>query len=91
VRSIKPTKRFARDLRRMQRRGKALEKLQRIVDALATEEPLPHNARPHLLAGDWRGKMDCHVEGDWVLIYELVDDDLILHATGTHQDLFKGY
>lgn len=91
MRSIKPTNRFARDLRRMRRRGKAIAKLQHIVDALADDKPLPHNARPHPLTGDWKGKMDCHVEGDWVLIYEIVADDLILHATGTHQDLFKGY
>lgn len=75
----------------MQRRGKDVQKLKRIVEALAADSPLPHNARPHPLTGEWKGKMDCHVEGDWVLIYELHPNELALHATGTHQDLFKGY
>ena len=75
----------------MKRRGKDLSKLARILDALTTDTPLPHNARPHALTGEWSGEMDCHVEGDWVLIYELHPGSILLLATGDHSDVFKGF
>ena len=73
----------------MLKRGADEKKLAAIIEALATDAPLPPRARPHMLAGDWKGFMECHIAPDWLLIYQLVDDELILIRTGTHADLFR--
>ena len=82
------TTRFERDLKRSRRRGKDLDKLWAVVDRLLTEKPLgPHN-RAHRLASDGSGSWECHIEPDWLLIWHLDDDILVLVRTGTHSDLF---
>ena len=63
--------RFRRDLRRMKRRGKDLEKLKSVVRLLVEEQPLPERNRDHNLVGDWSGYRDCHIEPDWLLIYKI--------------------
>ena len=73
----------------MLKRGADEKKLVIIIEALATDASLPPQARPHMLAGDWKGFMECHIAPDWLLIYQLVDDELILIRTGTHADLFR--
>ena len=82
---------FAKGIKRQQKRGKNLHKLQRIINVLLEDAPLPANARPHKLKGEWQGFWECHIEGDWLLIYSYEDEALILHATGSHQDLFKKF
>ena len=69
--SPQETTRFRRDLRRMRRRGKDLEKLKRVVRLLVAEEPLEVRRRDHALVGEWLGYRDCHVEPDWLLIYKV--------------------
>ena len=63
------TTRFRRDLRRMRRRGKDVQKLQAIVRLLVQEQPLAPRHRDHPLGGDWLGYRDCHIEPDWLLTY----------------------
>ena len=60
-----------------------------VVTLLANDEPLAVACRPHMLSGNWRGYWECHITPDWLLIYELPDDELILIRTGTHADLFR--
>ncbi len=90
---LKPqeSSRFRRDLRRMKRRGKDLEKLKKVVRLLVEEQLLPDNYRDHSLVGDWSGYRDCHIESDWLLLYRIDLDEkiLTLARTGTHSDLFK--
>ena len=62
---------FGRDMKRQEKRGKDLAKLHAIVEALSTRQPLPPKNRDHVLAGKWKGFRDCHIEPDWVLIYQL--------------------
>ena len=83
--------RFRRDLRRIKRRGKDLEKLKSVVRLLVEEQPLPERHRDHNLVGDWSGYRDCHIEPDWLLIYKIDRDEKILTLvrTGTHSELFK--
>ena len=83
--------RFRRDLRRMKRRGKDLEKLKKVVRLLVEEQILPDRYRDHNLVGDWSGYRDCHIESDWLLLYKIDRDEkiLTLARTGTHSDLFK--
>ena len=91
MRRIITEKEFIKGLKRQKKRGKDRRKLESIVTLLVDNSPLPHNARPHKLKGEWEGFWECHVEGDWLLIYEYDDETVILCATGTHQDLFKNY
>ena len=80
---------FKKDLRRITKRGWDRSKLERIVTMLRKDEPLPHSARPHKLTGDWKGFWECHVEPDWLLIYDSTDTKVLLAGTGSHPDLFE--
>jgi len=87
--SVLTTTAFEKDLRRVRRQGKDLDKLETIVDALQQEQPLPPRCRPHLLRGAWTGTWDCHIEPDWLLLYRLAGGSLILVRTGSHAELFE--
>ena len=82
------TKRFERDLRRCRRRGKDLDKLWVVVDRLLSGEPLRPRHRMHHLSGAWAHSWECHLEPDWLLVWHVDEDALILTRTGTHSDLF---
>lgn len=88
MKSIVQSSVFARDLRKMAKRGKDLRKLYVLVEKLAKGESLPPKNKPHPLKGDWVPKWDCHIEPDWLLIYEVTKDSVKLARTGTHSDLF---
>lgn len=67
-----------------------MNKLFTVVEKLANDEILEENYREHKLTGNYTGCRECHIEPDWLLIYEKVDDNLILilNRTGSHSDLF---
>jgi mRNA interferase YafQ len=79
---------FLRDLRKVAKRGKNLSKLYAVVESLAKGEALAPRHKPHPLKGAWQPKWDCHIEPDWLLIYEVTKDYVLLARTGTHSDLF---
>ena len=83
------TRQFERDLRLMQRRGKDITKLRSAMTLLIEEQPLAERLRDHSLVGDWIGRRECHIEPDWLLIYKLLDDEVIFERTGRHVDLFE--
>ncbi len=87
---VRPTSRFQRDLKRAKRRGYDISLLTGIIKKLAAGEPLPAKNRDHDLSGDYAGCRECHITSDWLLIYEVDGDELILYLTrtGTHSDLF---
>jgi mRNA interferase YafQ len=89
MKKVSQTRQFARDLKRVTKRGKNLGKLKRIVSLLAKEEPLEARHRDHTLTGNLKHYRDCHIEPDWLLIYTVDDESLRLERTGTHSDLFK--
>lgn len=82
------TKQFEKDLKVCQKRRKDLNKLWAIVDTLAQEKDLDPKHKPHLLSGNWANFWECHIEYDWLLIYQLTETTLKLVRTGTHSDLF---
>jgi mRNA interferase YafQ len=88
MREIIQSNRFRRDLKRARKRGYDLAKLGRIIDMLASGEPLPARCRPHRLSGEYGGLWECHVEPDWLLVYDVTEELVELAATGTHADLF---
>ena len=89
MKKVSQTRQFSRDLKRLRKRGKNLDKLQDVVKLLAEGAPLPENYRDHPLMGSWQPFRDCHIEPDWILIYTADGDSLRLERTGTHSDLFK--
>ncbi len=65
-----------------------MARLVAIVAALRDRAPLDPRCRDHSLVGDWRGYRECHISGDWLLIYRLDEDTVFLARSGTHSDLF---
>jgi mRNA interferase YafQ len=89
MKRVSQTNQFVRDVKKMRKRGKDLEKLEAIVRQLAVGIPLDPKHRDHPLVGEWKPAHDCHVEADWILIYTANDESLRLERTGTHSDLFR--
>lgn len=81
---------FRKDYKRIKKRGYNLSLLQDILDKLCAKEPLEPKHRDHALSGLYKGFRECHIQPDWLLIYAIDDDRLILVAsrTGMHADLF---
>jgi mRNA interferase YafQ len=88
MRRIAQRRQFRDDLKRQKRRGKDLGDLIAAVELLAEQGALPSAYRPHKLSGEWSGVWECHIEPDWLLIYTVTDDEVLLIRTGTHADLF---
>ncbi len=86
--SIRRTTRFKKDVKRLVRSGKDIEKLLFVVNELAEGRKLPPHYRAHSLKGKHKGKRDCHIEPDWILLYAIEDDELVLYRTGSHAHLF---
>ncbi len=82
-------KSFEKDVKRMQKRGKDMNKLKHIATTLLHNTPLPHKYRDHALVGNYAHHRECHIESDWLLIYKPIPDAIIFERTGTHSDLFK--
>ncbi len=87
---VKYTALFKRDYKRAIKRGQKVELLQGVVASLAKGEPLVEKHKDHPLAGKWAGFRECHILPDWLLVYRIEDDVLVLTLTrtGTHSDLF---
>lgn len=83
------TKQFDRDLKRMLKRGKKKEKIKLILTKLMNQEDMEPKHRDHKLIGKYKGRRECHIEPDWLLIYKLDEEKIIFERTGTHSDLFK--
>ncbi len=81
-------KQIQKDLKRLQKQGKDMRKFKAVVHQLLTGQPLPPRYRDHALTGNWAGFRDCHIEPDWLLIYQITSTELILVRSGYHSDLF---
>lgn len=82
---------FKKDYKRIIKRGYKAECLEKVLDYLVNEIPLPQEYRDHDLTGDWKGYRECHIQPDWLLIYKIRNDSLVLTLTrtGTHSDQFN--
>jgi len=87
---IEFTHKMRRDVKRMRKRGKDMSKLDVVLRLLASQKPLSPIYRDHQLSGSLSDFRECHIEPDWLLIYQIMKDKLMLSAsgTGTHSDLF---
>ena len=88
MRNLVSSTQFRRDVKLTEKRGKNMAKLREAIRLLAEGSPLPPHYRDHSLGGEWKSYRDCHIEPDWLLIYKIDADDLLLVRTGTHSDLF---
>lgn len=88
MRKIVTSTAFRKDLKRVRKRGQDISKLEKIIHLLEQDVPLPWRCHDHLLIGNWSGHRECHITPDWLLIYRLEEDMLILDRTGSHADLF---
>ncbi len=88
--SIVLTSMFRKDLKTIKKQGYDLSLLNDVVDTLALGLPLPPKYRDHNLTGNYKRCRECHITPDWLLIYEISKDELILYLTrtGTHSNLF---
>ncbi len=83
------TTRFKRDVKLIKKRGNNTEKLKTLIKKLADEEKLEARYGDHPLIGNYKGRRECHIEPDWLLIYKLEANLITFERTGTHSDLFK--
>lgn len=87
---IVPSNQFRKDLKLAQKRGYDIHKIKKVISALAGGETLEAKYRDHALTGDYSSFRECHIQPDWLLIYQINGNRLILFLarTGTHSDLF---
>ena len=79
------TSQFKKDFKKIVSQGKDISKLELLLEG----EKLPSKFKDHSLVGKWKNHRDCHIEPDWILIYRLLEDALILERMGSHSQLFK--
>ena len=87
---LKPeyTNQFKKELDLMLRRGKDKQKIAGVISRLVNQIPLEPKHRDHALTGNFKGRRDCHIEPDWLLIYKVGADVITFERTGTHSDIF---
>lgn len=87
---LKPTTQYKKDYKRIQNNPAKKQKLLEVLRLLANEETIPENYRPHMLTGNYAGHMECHIEGDFLLIwFDPKSDQIDLVRLGSHSELFK--
>ncbi len=88
---IKFTNQFKKDIKLAKKQGKNIDKLFAVVEKLANGEILEIKYRDHELIGNYKGCRECHIEPDWLLVYEIINNKLVLmlYRVGSHSELFK--
>ena len=88
--TVKTTSQFKKDFKLAMKRGLNIDLLDIVIATLALGEPLPDKNKDHALTGNWIGHRECHILPDWLLIYRIEEEVLILTLarSGTHSDLF---
>lgn len=89
MRSVFRSRLFKKESKLAKKRGKNMDKLETVLLALVSDMPLPSACRPHKLVGQYADLWECHIEPDWLLIYDYDDNEVRLYRTGTHADLFE--
>ena len=88
--TVKTTSQFKKDFKLAMKRGLNIDLLETVIATLALGEPLPDKNKDHALTGNWIGHRECHILPDWLLIYRIEEEVLILTLarSGPHSDLF---
>jgi mRNA interferase YafQ len=88
MREIIFKKKFIKDVERIKRTGRPMDRLSEAIDLLAESKPLPPINRDHQLVGNMKDYRECHLGGDWLLIYQCTEETVTFIRTGTHSELF---
>ena len=85
------TSRFEKDYKKALKSASNMNKLKNVMKMIISEEALPRELRDHKLIGNYQGRRECHLAGDWLLIYKLEDDSVVVvfERTGSHSELFN--
>lgn len=86
---LKTTTRFEKDYKKARKSGRDLSRLKRVMAWIANEDSLPPELRDHKLIGSYQGRRECHLAGDWLLVYKTEGDCVIFERTGSHSELLK--
>lgn len=87
---VKTSARYRREFKKIMKRGYDKNKIKTVIDILSSGEPLPEQYSDHDLHGNFKGFRECHIDYDWLLVYRIFKNELILFlmSTGTHSDIF---
>ena len=89
MKKLKPSTQFKKDLKKLRNNPLKAEALREVLVRLENEEELPSKYRPHTLYGDYHGCMECHIKGDFLLIwFDDETDEIVLLRLGSHSELF---
>lgn len=83
------TNKIAKDIKKAKKQGKDLEKFKEVARLLVEQKVLDKKYRDHALAGNYNHHRECHIEPDWLLIYNLEDEQIIFSRLGSHSELFR--
>ena len=87
--SIRRLSQFRRDYKRVEKQGKAMQAIDKIIVVLATKQLTEKRFKGHKLSGIYKDCRECHINPDWLLIYQITKSELVLIRTGSHAELFK--
>jgi mRNA interferase YafQ len=87
--NLKTTTRFERDYKKALKSGRDMARLKLAMTWIACEQRLPPELRDHKLTGNYQGRRECHLAGDWLLIYKIEGNTVIFERTGSHSELLK--
>jgi len=83
------TSRFKKDYKRILKQGKDESKFEALIAKLISNEILADKYKDHKLSGSFKNCRECHIEPDWLLIYQITENEIILIRTGSHSELFR--
>ncbi len=89
MKKLQITKQFKKDIKRLKKQRKDTDKLKTVIDTLCYGKALEAKYKDHKLSGNYDKARECHIEPDWLLIYELFEDLVKLRRSGSHAELFK--
>lgn len=89
MKRLQVTKQFKKDINRLKKQNKDFNKLKLVIEIISRGESLDKKYRDHKLVGNYVKARECHIEPDWLLIYELYEDVVKLRRTGSHVELFN--
>jgi len=87
--TLKTSGRFQKDYKKAIKSGRDIARLKQVMTWIAQEQDLPPALRDHKLIGNYQGRRECHLAGDWLLIYKLEKDAVIFERTGSHSELLN--
>ncbi len=86
---IQRTNQFKKDIKRLKKQGKQFNCLKQVIEKLTNNIKLENRYQDHKLRGKYINCRECHLEPDWLLIYENASTEVILRRTGSHSELFN--